>query len=337
MPNSRELPFLAGIAGVLRWFEELASIISGPLLTFGLGVALVDLLTDGALLASQPWMLYAWAISQAVGVDAQLVASWDKARQALRSRRYWALVGLLVLGVALAYVGYLAAIVFAMQQSAGITTAQALARLGMDNATWLVSRAVLSVLLVCLSGWTRYHPPAASSVEEEAAKLQRELTLEPLRAQVRMRKAVGWRDVGRSIIQGDAAGPSLALPAAPYDGLQPPETAHNADVPARETDGASATTDAHSVPTEPPTRPPTGPGSPARARRNASKRSGRVPATPPAILRLPVERRVAAIIEQDPDVSIRQLAARAHVSESTASKYGRLYRGKSTVTGEIAQ
>src|SRR5215831_2323798 len=118
--RNRELPFLAGIAGCLRWLEELANIVAGPLLTAGLAVALIDLLTDGRLLASQPELLYGWAISQAVGVDAQLVASWDRARQALRARRYWSLAGLLVLGGALAAVGYLAAVIFAMQESEGI-------------------------------------------------------------------------------------------------------------------------------------------------------------------------------------------------------------------------
>src|SRR5579859_1404849 len=259
MIQDRELPMLAGIAGIFRWIEELASILSGPLLTAGLAIALIDLLTDGALLTSLPALLYAWAISQAVGVDAQLVGAWDKARLALRARRYWSLVGLLILGVALAWVGYLAAIVFAMQQSAGITTAQALARLGMDNATWLVSRAALSVILVCLSGWSRYHAPAASSVEEEAAKLERELTLEPLRAQVRMRKALGWRDVGRSIIQGDAAGPSLGLPTTRYADAGMAEMGNPTD----DTSTASAPLQA---PAEPPEKPPTGPGSPARRR-----------------------------------------------------------------------
>jgi hypothetical protein len=59
LARNRELPFLAGIAGLLRWLEELANIVSGPLLTAGLAIALIDLLTDGALLTTQPWLLYA--------------------------------------------------------------------------------------------------------------------------------------------------------------------------------------------------------------------------------------------------------------------------------------
>ena len=80
----RELPMLAGIAGIIRWVEELANLLSGPLLTLGLGITLIDLLTDGSLLARLPLLVYAWAISQAVGVDAQLVATWDRAGGAAR-------------------------------------------------------------------------------------------------------------------------------------------------------------------------------------------------------------------------------------------------------------
>jgi len=120
---------LAGIAGLIRWIEELANLISGPLLTLGLGIALIDLLTDGSLLARLPLLLYAWAISQAVGVDAQLVATWDRARIALREHRYWHLLGLFVLGAVLAYVAWVAAQVFALQESEGVTTNVALSRL----------------------------------------------------------------------------------------------------------------------------------------------------------------------------------------------------------------
>src|SRR5260370_39808462 len=85
--NRRELPLLGGIAGFLHWLEELLIIVSGPLLTLGLGIALVDLLTGGALLATQPGLLYMWATSQAVGVDAQLVGSAALLAMAVHGRR----------------------------------------------------------------------------------------------------------------------------------------------------------------------------------------------------------------------------------------------------------
>src|SRR5258708_2319785 len=219
MNNGRELPVLSAVAGFLRWCEELVSIVAGPLLTVGVGIALVDLLTGGALLAAQPGLLYAWAISQAAGVDAQLVASAAKLAAAVHARRYWLAVGYGVLIVPLAYVGFLASNVFATQQSQGLTTAEALARLGMDGTSWIVQRSALAVALVVLSGLLRYRPPAAeASAEDERAQLERELTLEPLRAQLRARKALGWRDVGRAITRGGAATGVEAPPTHAQEG-----------------------------------------------------------------------------------------------------------------------
>ena len=88
-----ELPLLGGLAALLRWLEELANLISGPMLALGLGISLVDLLTDGKLITTIPVLLYAWAISQAVGVDTQLVANWDKARLSLRAHDWAGVFG----------------------------------------------------------------------------------------------------------------------------------------------------------------------------------------------------------------------------------------------------
>ncbi len=237
---------LAGIAGIIRWVEELANLLSGPLLTLGLGIALIDLLTDGSLLTQLPLLLYAWAISQAVGVDAQLVATWDQARAALREGRYWALLGLIVLGAVLAYVAWVAAQVFSLQESDGVTTGAALARLGMDSAGWLVQRTALSVFLVCLAGWTRYHPPAqdvALSAEEERRKLEADLMLEPLRAQLRAQQIRGARGAWDTL-----------------RGKRNPDTMITATLARSER--RTAVSDAVSVPEPPPQTPPTGPAGP---------------------------------------------------------------------------
>jgi hypothetical protein len=167
------LPILGGIAGFLHWLESLAVIASGPLLTLGLGVALVDLLTDGKLLATTPWLLMAWAISQAVGIDAQLVGSSFQLAHSLRSRRFLAAVGYGLLVIALGYVGFIAAQIFSVQQADGITTAQALGALGLDSTSWIVQRSGLSVVLVVLSGLLRYVQPAKVEASLEDAALAR--------------------------------------------------------------------------------------------------------------------------------------------------------------------
>lgn len=70
-----------------------------------------------------------------------------------------------------------------------------------------------------------------------------------------------------------------------------------------------------------PTRPPTGPGTPTKMGR-ASKRA-RPGAMRPAMLRstAPAEQRVRELVARYPTISVRTIASRARVSESTASKW----------------
>jgi hypothetical protein len=88
MEQARELPMLAGIGAALRWCEELLVLASGPILTFGLGVGLIALLTDGQLLASAPWLILLWGIAMAAGVDGQLIGSAVKCGRAARAQKW---------------------------------------------------------------------------------------------------------------------------------------------------------------------------------------------------------------------------------------------------------
>ncbi len=290
-----ETPRLWGLGALsllLRWLEELINTLSGPLLVFGLAIALVDLLTDGALTLAAPALLFAWAISMAVGVDAQLIGSFARARHALRQQHYWTVAGYLVLGAALAYVAWVAAQVFATEQAQHITSVQALAQLGMDRTTWLFQRSGLSVFLVCLSGWTRYHPPAVTTLEDERAKLERELTLEPLRQRARAQKAVGAVGLGRQMV---AAARGHELPEPPPTGPGTPSVAPVGSIPAE-----AVSVRAHGKPYIELVEPPEW----RRARRRAD-----------------AEKRVRRVMAQQPGLSAKQLAKVAHVSRSTASKY----------------
>lgn len=171
-----ELLLLGGIGTGLRWLEELVALVSGPMLTAGLAIALVDLFTDGKLLTSQPTLLYAWAISQALGVDGQLVGAAVKSGRAMRARRWGLALAYFPLIAGLSYVAYLAANVFATQQALGLTTQQALARLGMDGTSWITWRTAIAVALVIISGFLRYDPAkkAQESAEEIADRHHRE-------------------------------------------------------------------------------------------------------------------------------------------------------------------
>src|SRR5512146_1180970 len=114
--QQHEMPLLAGIGALVTWCEELLAILSGPILTAGLALALIDLLTDGQLVARVPALLYVWAGSQAIGLDAQFIGAAAKLARAIRRRAIWPIIGYAVLCLALGYVGYLASNVFATQE-----------------------------------------------------------------------------------------------------------------------------------------------------------------------------------------------------------------------------
>lgn len=216
--TERELPMLAGIARMFHWCEELLNILNGPILMFGAGIALVDLLTDGALTASAPIFVLAWALSQALGIDTQLLGCFARARSTVNG---WRRAGWLLLGAVLGYAAWQAGYVYAIQQSEHISESAALARLGMSPALWLGWRAFLAVGLVALSGWTRYIAPAPATLEGERERLQRELELAPLRAEVRRRKAAGLRSVAASAFgKTDTSADTLPPePPTPHGGL----------------------------------------------------------------------------------------------------------------------
>jgi hypothetical protein len=200
-----------GIAAFLRWLEELVVLVSGSLLMAGLGIGLVALLSDGALLVTAPWLVYAWAISQTVGVDGQLVGTWYRVSVAVGGRRIGVAIAYLLLGLLLAYVAYVAALVFATQQAYHLTTGQALSRLGMDATSWLWQRSAVSVLLVCLSGYLRYRAPRkpARSLDEQKRAIQEQMELDALKRARRAQQAqgaVGLLKEMAQVARGEARG-----------------------------------------------------------------------------------------------------------------------------------
>ena len=353
--HENELLMLAGIAAFIHWCEELLNILNGPLLLLGAGIALVDLLTDGALTVSAPVLLFAWAISQALGIDTQLLGCFARARGA----GGWPRVGWLVLGVILGFAAWQAGDVFAIQQAQGISESAALARLGVDPTLWLGWRAFLAVGLVALSGWTRYRRPAPVALADEREKLERELTLEPLRQRLRMQQVGGLRSLAQTALQG-AGGVQNALPApAHFEAESAPDSAHTATLagnPGALPDEAERLP----IPTQP-QRPPTGPGSPSVASKPATRQTAAAANVTP--LRAPrparqsrrvaaranarsgkrgtAEKRIRALLAADPAIEFAALVKQAKVSESTASKWLAVVEAErsraSEGTGQYAQ
>ena len=87
-----------------------------------------------------------------MGVDGQVVGAWYRVSVSIARKRWGVALAFVLLGLLLAYIAYVASLVFATQQAYHLTTGQALTHLGMDSTSWLWQRSAVSVLLVGLSG-----------------------------------------------------------------------------------------------------------------------------------------------------------------------------------------
>jgi hypothetical protein len=65
--------------------------------------------------------------------------------------------------------------------------------MGMDSTSWLWQRSMVSVLLVCLSGYLRYRAPRrrVQTLEERKRAIQEHMELATLRRQARQAQTEG--------------------------------------------------------------------------------------------------------------------------------------------------
>lgn len=95
--------FIQWLGALIILVEELISVLSVPLLSFGVVVSMIDFFQGGAL-SHDATFSYAWAIIQAVSLDAQVAFTWYKARRAREKGKTLALFGFLFIGIMLAFV-----------------------------------------------------------------------------------------------------------------------------------------------------------------------------------------------------------------------------------------
>jgi hypothetical protein len=159
-------------------------------------------------------------VSQAIGVDGQLIGAAFNIKRSFQQRRWFGVGGYFLLTVVLGYVAFLAAQTYILHESQGVAISQTLALLGVDPAWWALQRAMLIVVLVILSGLLRYTAPKEQA-QDEATRLRQEITLAPLRAQAQAAKALGVRTVVQAMVKGEVAPTTQPLivaadPTDPY-------------------------------------------------------------------------------------------------------------------------
>lgn len=171
---------LGWLATGIRFVEDVNSILSSVLISLALTIAVMDLVTGGALLQHLSALVYLWAGSVAVGVEATLVSAFDRAHQAwLEARRSHAALWL-GLGILLAAVGFVGVTAFTLQQSLHIGETVALSMMGLSPLAFDLGRSALTVLLACVAGVTRPRKKPTTH-QDRKRELQEAIDIEPLK------------------------------------------------------------------------------------------------------------------------------------------------------------
>jgi hypothetical protein len=204
------LPGIAFLSACWRWFEELIVVLSAPMLLFGAGITVVDLLTDGSATLAVPWLLFAWAVSQAMGIEANVSGAVHKAKLAYERGAWFPMILYILLVCALGAVVIIAGYAYSYHQAQGIPIQDSLRDLGIDPAMWTMSRSILAFALIAISAAMRFtgkKPDAAS----KAQKLREEIELLPLQQQKRELQLHGVQRLTAQA-RGKAPPPAMGAP-----------------------------------------------------------------------------------------------------------------------------
>ncbi len=148
-----EFASLAYLETSLQWVENLIHILTPRLLVAGFVLSMIDLLTNGNLLQNG-YMIYVWAIIQAIAVDATLPNMWRLAFTRFDEKRWLAGSVLLVIGAGLAIVIFSALAIQFLQQAENLPLNVAMSKLHVNpeilsyvrSGSVVFLAAILSVL-----------------------------------------------------------------------------------------------------------------------------------------------------------------------------------------------
>lgn len=147
---------LQSLENGLQSVEKFVNIITPRLLIVGFVISMVDLLTSGSLL-NNLYMVYAWAIVQAMAVDATLPEMWRRAANhfnEVRKDNRWkpilAGASLAFIGVTLSVVVFYALAIQFLQQAEHISLLQSMTWLNVNPAIIAFIRAGSVVFLTAV-------------------------------------------------------------------------------------------------------------------------------------------------------------------------------------------
>jgi hypothetical protein len=149
-PESRsktvDYPGLSHLAYGIGYLEQLLAILAEPLLIAGFSVAMIDFLSGGGLLALGV-IKYAWAVTQAIAIDACFIVTWRRAFRAFADNHWLAGASYVLLGLLLGVVTWAAVDLQSLQQALGLGSAGALAHLSLTAETVTQLRSAVAVVM----------------------------------------------------------------------------------------------------------------------------------------------------------------------------------------------
>lgn len=182
-PPDRPLPGIEGLALGLRWVEDILTTVSGPLIQLGLGLSVIDTLSNGQFAANLPQLTMIYAVALTVGIDGQLVGSAFRLSRAGKYKQWGEFCLELAIVAVLGYITYIGGWAAGYKETFNTSTTAALAFLGFDKLTWLAQRIGVAVLLAILSGVRRYvEPKPEKSASEIEANLARQAAIASAKA-----------------------------------------------------------------------------------------------------------------------------------------------------------
>ncbi len=163
------------LEGLISLLEELISVVSVPLLSFGVSMTMIDFFVAGEL-SKNPQFTLSWSIIQAVSIDAQIAYTWHKARRAWHQKKFLPFLGFLVVGLTLAFVVWGASSLEGLDHATGAGT---LASFGLTPQVLVGIRMAVAVILLCIAGWTRRLIAELDdiSIESRSAQIEKPVSI----------------------------------------------------------------------------------------------------------------------------------------------------------------
>ena len=286
----------------VRWTQHLLAIVAEVLILLSFAMSGMDVSLGGTM-ADIPWLKVLWAAMFALGIDTAFALSWVRVRQCVSCRQWLALIGNLLLALAMSVIVFQPLAIQLLQQSLDLNFNQAVASLGVNIIFLTYARSGVAVFLGAILAMTNVE----SGTPAHAAPAPTHPKRQFVRIEQLFQKEESVKDSNEAVAPVE---PVLAIPEAT------PVVAADTALPEPSV-AAEETIAEQVVSPEQPAQPPAQPDPPAYD--TPEQRAQKVSEIDFTGLSAP--ERVAKVVRLFPDLSDRELGKLSKQSAATAKKH----------------